>query len=329
VEDGFHRLPIHWMWWPALGGLAVGAIGLVAPRTLGVGYDNIEHILGGQLGVAALAALCGWKLVSWVIALGSGTSGGTLAPLFTIGSGIGAALGLLSAAFVPSVDPRVAALVGMAAIFAGASRALLASVVFAFETTRQPLGLLPLLGGCTGAFLISCLTMRNTIMTEKIARRGVRALGEYGTDHLQMVRVADVAARQVVTVRGADSVASARAWIASGSPGAEHQAFPVLDDAGLLTGVVTRREILQHAIESTTVRELVRRPAHVIYDDSTLREAADRMAEERVGRLPVVRRREPRRIVGIVTRSDLVEAHRPRLEEERASAASGAAGSRS
>ena len=136
---------------------------------------------------ARCVVLCVMKFVSWSIALGSGTSGGTLAPLFTIGGGLGALLGVarrVARCRTLGVDPRIAALVGMAAMFAGASRALLASVVFAFETTRQPLGLLPLLGGCTAAYLVSCLLMRNSIMTEKIARRGVRVAGEYAADFL-------------------------------------------------------------------------------------------------------------------------------------------------
>jgi CIC family chloride channel protein len=182
VEDMFEKLPIHWMWWPAIGAVVVGVVGIIAPKTMGVGYDNIERIVGGELVGKAMIVLCAWKLVSWSIALGSGTSGGTLAPLFTIGGGLGSALGLVFATLAPSaaVDVRVAALVGMAAIFAGASRALLASVVFAFETTRQPMGLLPLLGGCTAAYLISCLLMKNTIMTEKLARRGLHVPSEYG-----------------------------------------------------------------------------------------------------------------------------------------------------
>jgi chloride channel protein, CIC family len=184
IEDGFEKLPIHWMWWPALGGLVVGVVGFFAPRTMGVGYDNIEQIVAGDLGGRALAVLCGLKLISWSISLGSGTSGGTLAPLFTIGGGLGALLGAGVVALAPALglDVRIAALVGMAAMFAGASRALLASVVFAFETTRQPIGLLPLLGGCSAAFLISCLLMKNSIMTEKIARRGVQVPSEYSAD---------------------------------------------------------------------------------------------------------------------------------------------------
>lgn len=183
IEDAFEHLPIHWMWWPAVGALAVGVVGVLSPHTLGVGYDNIERILSGEFAGTAMIAFCALKFISWSIALGSGTSGGTLAPIFTIGGGVGAALGALIASVVPQaqIDIRAAALIGMAATFAGASRALLASIVFAFETTRQPHGLLPLLGACSLAYLVSALLMRNTIMTEKLARRGHYVPAEYTT----------------------------------------------------------------------------------------------------------------------------------------------------
>lgn len=181
IEEGFEKLPVHWMWFPAIGALVVGVIGYFEPRTLGVGYDNISNILAGNFTNVVLLSMVILKFLSWSIALGSGTSGGTLAPLFTIGGGLGALLGILCVHWFPGlgIDPRIAALVGMAAIFAGASRALLTSVVFAFETTRQPIGLLPLLGGCTAAFIISSLMMRYTIMTEKLARRGTHVPTEY------------------------------------------------------------------------------------------------------------------------------------------------------
>jgi H+/Cl- antiporter ClcA len=181
MEDAFDRLPIHWMWWPALAAVAVGVIGWFAPRTLGVGYDNIEQTVAGQLAGGALLVLVVCKLISWTIALASGTSGGTLAPLFTIGGGLGGLLGALVASVAPGlgVDPRMAALVGMAAIFAGASHALLTSVVFAYETTHQSTGLLPLLAGCSAAYLVSLRLMPTSIMTEKLARRGVHVQAEY------------------------------------------------------------------------------------------------------------------------------------------------------
>jgi CIC family chloride channel protein len=311
VEDGFERLPIHWMWWPALGGLVVGGVGYLAPRTMGVGYDNIEQILSGDLTTRAVFVLCGLKFVSWSISLGSGTSGGTLAPLFTIGGGLGALLGSLAAQLAPStgIDPRIAALVGMAAMFAGASRAVLASVVFAFETTRQPMGLLPLLGGCTAAHLISCLFMRNSIMTEKIERRGVRVLGEYAVDVLARIRIRDFALRPVVSIRADAEIEEIRRWIASGAQGTSHQGFPVLEDDGAVVGLVTRRDLLGEIASAVRMRELLRRPPSVIYDDCSLRDAADRMAHEQIGRLPVVSRSNPRSVIGIVTRSDIVGVH--------------------
>lgn len=137
IEDLFDRLPIHWMWWPAIGAIAVGVIGYFVPKTMGVGYDNIENILSGSITGQILIILFLSKFISWAIALGSGTSGGTLAPLFTIGGGLGAVLGSLGIYLFPAIgiDTRIAALVGMAALFAGSARALLTSMIFAFETT--------------------------------------------------------------------------------------------------------------------------------------------------------------------------------------------------
>jgi chloride channel protein, CIC family len=203
----------------------------------------------------------------------------------------------------------------MAAIFAGASRALLASAVFAFETTRQPLGLLPLLGGCTASYLVSSLLMRNSIMTEKIARRGVRVLADYSVDFLEQVLVRDRGLRAVTTVAAGSTIAALRAWLAAGAGGSDHQGYPVLDEQGLLVGLVTRRELERAPDPSALVTTLLRRPAVVVFDDSSLREAADQMVREQVGRLPVVTRAAPRRVVGILTRSDLLAAHTPRLEE--------------
>jgi H+/Cl- antiporter ClcA/predicted transcriptional regulator len=317
IEDAFERLPLHWMWWPAIGGIAVGVCGIIAPRTMGVGHDNIEQIVGGQLVGSAMIALCFWKLVSWSISLGSGTSGGTLAPLFTLGGGLGSALAAGGALLLPSVglDVRIGALVGMAAMFAGASRALLASVVFAFETTRQPLGLLPLLGGCAAAYLVSAVGMRHSIMTEKIARRGGRVVGEYVADWLDRLLVRDHATMGSLVVLCIDErVADVRARLEAGET---HQGFPVVDGEGALVGVVTRRDLLREGLTVETIGALVRRPPVVVYDDSSLREAADQMTRGGVGRLPVVTRSDPLRPVGIITRSDILGAHGRRLAGER------------
>jgi CBS domain-containing protein len=317
IEDLFDELPIHWMWWPAIGAVAVGAVGYFYPRTLGVGYYNISDIISAKLAVGAVASLALWKFISWSISLGSGTSGGTLAPLFTIGGAIGAVLGAGAAHLFPAahVDLRIAALVGMAAIFAGASRALLTSAVFAFETTLQPIGLLPLLGGCTASFLVSSLLMRNTIMTEKIARRGVRVPHEYEADFLDQVLVRDVASKTLVSLKGEQTLTQVRDWISTRSPGTSHQGFAVMD-AGRLLGVLTRRQLLDHSLAGETpLATLIQRPPIIIYNDNTLRDAADHMVNHDVGRLPVIDR-QTRHVVAMITRSDLLGAHRRRLHEE-------------
>jgi H+/Cl- antiporter ClcA/CBS domain-containing protein len=315
VEDLFEHLPVHWMWWPALGGLAVGAIGIFAPRTLGVGYENIDDLVSGRLIGTTALILCALKFLSWSISLGSGTSGGTLAPLFTIGGGCGVVLGGVASRALPhsGIDVRICALVGMAAMFAGASRALLASVVFAFETTLQPLGLLPLLGGCTAGYLVSSLLMRNTIMTEKLARRGVRVPYEYAADFLDLINVSDACTKDVATVSADEPIASLRLRAAT------HQGFPVVDAEDRLLGVITRRDVLDPSKpETTRAADLITRAPAVIFLDNSLREAADHMVRENVGRLPVVERHDPRHVVGFITRSDLLSAHERRLAEAEA-----------
>lgn len=317
IEEGFEKLPIHWMWWPALGAVAVGVVGYFAPDTLGVGYYNITAILSNDLPLKAVAFLCAMKFVSWSVALGSGTSGGTLAPLFTIGGGIGALLGAAATVMLPAagIDPRVAALVGMATIFAGASRALLASAVFAFETTLQPMGLPPLLAGCAAAYLVSGLAMRNTIMTEKIARRGVRTPAEYGHDPLEQVLVGSIASSPVVTLRAHDTVQDVREWITSGAEGSAHQGFPVLDEDDVLVGVVTRRNLITTDSNGARIRDLITLPPKFVYDDTSVRQAADHMVNHDIGRLPVVNRIGPARVVGMVTRSDILSCYRHRIDE--------------
>jgi CBS domain-containing protein len=314
------RFHIHWMWWPAIGALVVGCVGLIEPRTLGVGYENISGAISGTIAGRALIALVVLKLVSWAIYLGSGTSGGTLAPLFTIGSGLGASIGAFASSRFPAlgVNAGVAGLVGMAAIFAGASHAVLTSVVFAFETTRQPVGLLPLLAGCTASYLASLFINRHSIMTEKLARRGVAVRTEYAIDYLSRVPVSSVGLRDVATLAAGMSVDDAREWLASNGGGASHQGFPIIDDAGQLVGVLTRRDILAPGADATRpLAELIRRAPVVVFEDNTLRDAADQMVVEQVGRVPVVRRDDPRRVIGILSRSDLLAAHAPRLREAR------------
>jgi CIC family chloride channel protein len=309
IEDHFEHLPLSSTWWPAIGGIVVGVVGWISPRTLGVGYDNIDALVDGHLVATAALVLGLFKLVSWSIALGSGTSGGTLAPLFTIGGALGAFLGGLAAPFVGGAsgfDARVAALVGMSAMFAGASRALLASVVFAFETTGQAATLAPLLIGGSASFLVSALLMKHSIMTERMARRGTRASLEYGVDPLVQSNVRDAATMAPIFLRADEPVGVARDRLEEA--GVHHQGFAVVervDDVDLLLGVATRRE-LDASDGAVLVRALVRTPAHVAFLDESVRDAADRMIAHGIGRLPVVAREAPRVVVGMLTRSDLL-----------------------
>jgi H+/Cl- antiporter ClcA len=322
VEDSFEHLPVHWMWWPAIGAVAVGVVGYFAPRTLGVGYYNISDFLTANMAVSAVAFLFLLKFVSWVISLGSGTSGGTLAPLFTVGGGLGLCIGAAFQHLFPAagVDLRVAALVGMASMFAGASRALLASAVFAFETTLQPLGLLPLLGGCSASFLVSALLMRTTIMTEKIVRRGVNVPSEYAADFLDQLQVREMIATPAVTLPASRSIADTRAWVATGAPGTGHQGYPLVNDQGHLVGVITRRQFLDPSADpNKPLESLMTRPPVIVYADSSLRDAADHMVNHDIGRLPVLDR-GTRQLIGVITRSDLLRAHRRRLTLDRAAA---------
>jgi CBS domain-containing protein len=317
IEDLFEKIPIHWMWWPALGALPVGIIGYFEPRTLGVGYENISNVLMSNMAVRAVALLCFLKFISWAIALGSGTSGGTLAPLFTIGGGLGFALGAVLHRFFPmiGIDLHIAALVGMAAMFAGASRALLASAVFAFETTLQPLGLLPLLGGCTAAYLVSCLLMRTTIMTEKIARRGVEVPSEYVSDLLAMLNVSQAASDKLISLRADETVGSVRHKLVSGHRDWTHQGYPVLNADGTISGVLTLRDFSNPLIDaSRPIGELIHHRPITIFPDDSLRKTANEMIRHEIGRLVIVSRADPHRAIGIITRGDLLRAQRNRAE---------------
>lgn len=312
VEDGFERLPIHWMWWPALGGLVVGLVGFMVPQTLGVGYQLISDIVNAKLALSALLLIGVAKWVSWSIALGSGTSGGTLAPLFIIGGSLGAGLAMLLSGLFPEwgINPAVAGLVGMAAMFAGASRALLTAVVFAVEVTHQPNALLPLMAGCGTAYLCSSLLMNTTIMTEKISRRGVTVPDEYAADPLSQIRVDSVFSTGVVTLNAQQPLTEVQQWLQDGAATTHHQGFPVVDSQQLLQGVVTRRDIWQlDAAGNMTVADIVRRAPVVMTPDKTLRDAADHMVRNAVGRVVITASDEPEKVLGILTRSDVIRAN--------------------
>lgn len=317
IEDLFEELPIHWAWWPALGGLAVGGIGYFAPRTLGVGYENITSVLSGTAPLSLLLALCFLKFASWAISLGSGTSGGTLAPLLTIGGAAGALLGLAIRHFFPASDIvlPLAALVGMAAMFAGASRALLTSIVFAVESTGQAQALLPLLGACTGAYLVSFLLMGNTIMTEKIARRGVKTPVDYEPDALDETLVSQVLQNSVVAISTDNSIRDVREWT-SREPAQVGAHLIVLNPAGDFAGLVSTVALASYMADAQAPISALLQPrtSSLLLTDS-LRTAVEYMARENVDALPVVAPGHKPVVTGVISYRDILAAYKNRLED--------------
>lgn len=316
-EDLFAKLPLHWMWWPAIGGLCVGIGGLVEPKVLGVGYDTIHDLLNGHiLGVALLGLLVGKSLV-WSIALGSGTSGGVLAPLLMMGGALGAAV----AKYIPIGDTGLWALIGMAAMMGGTMRSPLTSMVFALELT-QDLNLLPgLLVGCIAAHGVTVLLLRRSILTEKVARRGYHVMREYSVDPLTMVRVGEVMDRDAPIIPASMPLIELSERIARHDPEvSRHEGLLIVDENQQLTGIITRGDVVraleQNGHGGTTVLDAASRDLIVAFPDDILYDAASKMLRNNIGRLPVVSRRYPPRIVGYLGRSNLMAGHLRRLEEE-------------
>jgi CBS domain-containing protein len=316
AEDAFAHLPIHWMWWPAIGGLVVGVGGLVEPRALGVGYESIRAELAGELAFGALLALLVVKLVIWAVALGSGTSGGILAPLLILGGAAGAVVGQ----WLPPAGPGVWAMLGMAAALAGVTRSPLTALVFAVELTHDQDALLPLLVSCMTAYAISVLALRRSILTEKVARRGYHVTREYAVDPLEALLVRDVMSTNVLTAEP-DRAVDELDLLAHDGRHRRQRLYPVVAGDGSLLGVVARRD-LDAAIhapaegDQETVASLMRSPV-VAYPDETLRVAAERMARSRLRVLPVVDRAGSRRLLGLVSDFELLRARDRLLVEER------------
>jgi H+/Cl- antiporter ClcA len=323
AEDLFELLPIHWMWWPALGAVAVGVVGYCTPRTLGVGYNNITDIISNRLPLDLIAVLCAMKLVSWCISLGSGTSGGTLAPLMTIGAGAGGLVGALLLHLIPAsgVDLRMAALVGMAAMFAGASRALLATIIFAFETTHQSNCLLAVLIGSTLAVFVARLLMQNSIMTEKIARRGLNIPQDYDADAFERTKVSTIMDTKIKTLAASVSVAELADLLARHDPETSaHQGWPLVDASGHLAGIVTRSDLIW-AIDRTGGRDMPLIEAGnsavvTAYPDESVLDGVARMLTHNIGRLPVVSRDDPTKLIGYLSRTSLLSARLASIKEE-------------
>jgi CBS domain-containing protein len=316
AEDAFARLPIHWMWWPAIGGLVVGIGGFFFPRALGVGYATIGDLLNGSLAVGTIVGILVVKGVIWSVALGSGTSGGVLAPLLMMGGALGGLLGLV----LPDEGIGFWPMVSMAAILGGTMRSPFTGVVFAFELTHDVDALLPLLIAVSVAYGTTVLLMKRSILTEKVARRGYHLSREYAVDPLETRFVREVMRTKVVALPLAAPLAE-MADAHLGADGTHGQGlYPVLD-GDRLAGVLTRADIgrLREAADrkrADTVQALLRRDPVVAYPDETLRRVAERMAATGLTRFPVVERGDERRLVGVVALRDLLRARAHSVEEE-------------
>lgn len=310
IEDSFEKLPVHWMWWPAIGGFAVGIIGFFFPHTLGVGYDNITNLLSGKISLAIMLSLCLFKFLSWSIALGSGTSGGTLAPLMTIGGATGAIFGYLVLNLFPSsgVSIPMAALIGMSAMFAGASRAYLTSILFALEATHQINGLLPLLCACSAAYFISFFFMENTIMTEKIARRGVVTPDSYQPDPLSKSFVREVLKKNAFRLNVSDTVEGVKSLISKHY--SEEFFLPVFDLSGVYFGTINVYDMLRSdLIPSLKISSLTLKHNAQLRGGDSLHKAMQIMSESGVESLPVFSSDLPESFLGLISYRDILSGY--------------------
>jgi H+/Cl- antiporter ClcA/CBS domain-containing protein len=320
AEDAFHRLPIHWMWWPAIGGLVIGLGGLVFPQALGVGYGTIGSLLQGHVAGSVILGILVVKSIIWSVSLGSGTSGGVLAPLLMMG----AALGGIEAGFLPNEGAGFWELISMAAILGGTMRAPFTGVVFALELTRDVNALLPLVIAVFLAHGFTVLTLRRSILTEKISRRGYHLSREYAIDPLEILFVREVMRTNVVALSATTSIADLPPLHGDDQRPVQHL-YPVLDSRQQLIGVATRRDVQALLLDRAAGKNnrtqplaaLIRAAPIVAYPDEPLRTVVYRMAHTGLTRFPVVARDDPRRLLGLIALEDLLRARERNLEEER------------
>lgn len=315
-EDGFQKLPIHWMWWPMLGGLVVGIGGLIEPRALGVGYDAISGMLQGDMLPAAAVVLLIVKAIIWSVALGSGTSGGVLAPLLIMGG----AMGTLLSVIFPSGGPGFWALLAMAATMGGTMRSPLTATFFAAELTGNTHVLLPLIAACGAAHAVTVLLMRRSILTEKVARRGHHLVREYRVDPFALTRVSEVMTSDVEPLRASLTLRDAVEILTSLAK-ARYHSLPVVDDDGRVLGIVdpptllnwrrsgkNRKAVLGELLAGTGTA--------LVYPNEYLEVAAERLSAANAACLPVVSP-EQGRLVGYIGWEDLMRVRIKLQSEER------------
>jgi CIC family chloride channel protein len=317
AEDAFQHLKIHWMWWPAIGGLAIGLGGLIFPQALGVGYDTIGALLQGSVTTKVILGVLFVKWFIWAVSLGSGTSGGVLAPLLMMGG----ALGGMEAMVLPNEGAGFWPLISMGAVLGGTMRSPFTSIVFAFELTHDGNVFLPLLVGSVVAHAFTVLTLKRSILTEKVARRGYHLSREYAVDPLEILFVREVMRTKVVALPASSTLREIQHSLRTGHR-QEQRLLPVVDRSGRLVGVFTGRDIQEHLERDgdralqRTLAELVRAETVETYAEEPLRMVVYRMAERGFTRMPVVDR-TTRKFLGLISLDDLLKGRARHLEEER------------
>jgi chloride channel protein, CIC family len=324
TEDLFEKLPVDELWWPAIGALGLGIIGYFVPRVLGVGYDTIGDILNANLAWKLLIIVMIAKAVALVISLGSGTSGGLLAPMFMSSAAMGGVFAMGIDRILPSasLSPGAFALVAMGAVFGSASRATFSFIIFAFEITRDYNSVLPLMLVSVIADGIAMLLMpRASIMTEKLARRGLHIHQDYEADILQQVMVAETMDKEIPAVSAEMKVSELSDRIARRDPEvSRHQGMVVLDANRKLAGMITRGDVLR-ALEKDpsgqmSILDAASKDVVFVYPDELLNDALEKMLRNNIGRLAVVDRKDPQRVIGYLGRPGIMAARLKRLEEE-------------
>ena len=313
-EDAFQRLPIHWMWWPAIGGLVIGLGGLVFPQALGVGYETIGALIQGNVATTMIAGILLVKSIIWAVSLGSGTSGGVLAPLLMMGG----ALGGLESMFLPNEGAGFWPLISMGAILGGTMRSPFTGIVFALELTHDFNALLPLLVANVLAYAMSVLLLKRSILTEKVSRRGFHLSREYSVDPLEILFAREVMRTNVVAFASSTPAEEAAAHLRPDhSPLGQHL-YPVLDKGDKLVGVITRKDLRKLVAEKERALDIgafVRGEPIVAFADEPLRVVVNRMAASGFTRMPVIDREG--RLAGMVSLRDLLSARARNLSEER------------
>jgi H+/Cl- antiporter ClcA len=302
IEDAFHSLPIHWMWWPAMGAVIVGAGALLDIRVLGAGYASIQDLLDGNLVMRAVMLLLLVKAVVWLVALGSGTSGGIVAPLLILGG----CAGFLIGQFLPG-NPGFWAMVGMAGIMSGVMRAPMTGALFAAELTNHLSALPETIAAAAAAYAVSVLIMKRSILTEKIARRGRHISREYTVDALEFLQAGQLMTADPETLPGNMSLTEAARFFAQD---ASHRSYPVVDARGRLLGLVSRSDALEWKVggrgDGHLGDALSDASTRFAFPETPCGEVADMMVETGVGRVPIIDHQD-RRVVGIISRQDLLK----------------------